>query len=133
MSQDDPDKKIADIPMKRAQTKFPSEITAKQFVEAKRNSRNLESQGDYNEVISPSAFDKFETDYVPLTMYVNGERRVIGQAKVNGRFVQGYIAETSNVDLKDLVKKNELNGVSFGFHINSSKGDYRDLMDIPEN
>src|SRR5580698_4236988 len=85
----------------------------------------------FTESFSPTAFEKFETEYVPLTMYVNGERHVIGQAKVNGLFVQGYIDETSNVDLKDIVKKNELNGVSFGFHVNSFKGDYPGAVDIP--
>lgn len=115
--------------------RFPGQMTAKQFVEAKRLSRGLNipgllAIGEYTEVISPNAFDNVKSDQVPLTMFVNGERRVIGVAQIDGNLVTGRIDQIDGAELTDVVSRNDLNGVSFGFHISSLKGNYPGATDI---
>lgn len=113
-----------------------SPMTAKRFMEIKAlvrdsNPHGLRPLGDYIEAISSNALDQAETDYVPFTMHVNGERRVIGKARISGAFVVGYLDEIDGAELRDIVSKNDLNGVSFGFHVKSFKDDYPGARDVP--
>lgn len=117
-------------------------MTAKRFMEIKRLVRDsnphglqplaeyAENDAAYTESVMQTAFDKLETEYVPLTMYVNGERREIGRAKISGDTIFGFIESVDRSEMKDVISKNTLNGVSFGFHIDSFKGDYPGAKDI---
>ena len=117
-----------------------SPMTAKRFMEIKHRLRDnrplgldtleaykkkdvVTTETIFNEVIQPGALDRVETDHVPLTMYVNGERRIVGNARIDGGYVIGYIDKIDGAELHKVISENTLNGVSFGFHINSFKGD----------
>jgi hypothetical protein len=117
-----------------------SPMTAKRFMEIKALVRDNNPHGlrplfeyvkdDIQATVRAFEADRVKSDQVPLTMYVNGERRVIGTAIIDGNMVIGHVDKIDGTELNDVIAKNPLNGVSFGFHISSLKVDYPGAKDI---
>jgi hypothetical protein len=96
--------------------RFPegADLTAAQYIEYKRRLLSQQPQGlqplrEYAEKDVADTEAIFETKHVPLTVYVNGERRVIGDAQVEST------PDGLMVTLACRRYGNALKGLSIGF------------------
>jgi hypothetical protein len=111
---------------------FASAVSAKEYIEAKRVLRGYLHSGITEPLQRNLEPDLIDTDYVPLTMYVDGVPRVVGKAKIEGDLVIGHLDSIAFGELKDVVENHILKAVTVALYDKQFKGDYPGGPSIPD-
>jgi hypothetical protein len=107
-------------------------VSAKEYIEAKRVLRGYLHTGIVEPLqrhLEPGLID---TDYVLLTMYVDGVPRVVGKAKIEGDLVIGHLDSITVAELKDVVENHILKAVTVALYDKQFGDDYPGGPPIPD-
>ena len=107
-------------------------VSAKEYVEAKRVLRGYLHSGITEPLQRHLEPDLIDTDYVPLTMYVDGVPWVVGKAKIEGDLVIGHLDSIAFAELKDVVENHILKAVTVALRDKQSGDDYPGGPSIPD-